>query len=587
MILKLTTSYKIRSIILLLSAALAVWFFIMAANRFAIRPKADENSVSTQFNPGSMTVDVESSRPFLFSIATVAGSGINGIDAVFNVVGPIKLRQTQEIASSSTETTFTSLIKTTNRFSYTIVSQREELPSTVSIPFDVECTDAGQATVELDRERSQFLGTAAGNIFGIDATNTLSVDCGGVGTFGAAARATASFEKAVQSALVGQPLNYRLLLNPSGVTGVSAFNLNLKFDPNIVEVVEVAEPAVGVIAPPLPANAGPAGSACTTDDDCPSLCLDTSQPGCQMKCVGGVCQPATTGGGGGGGTNPTPTGNTGGGGDDDSSTFVKVKNDVDPTAGTIQLAYVVKAEDNQLPHAVMIEIVLKGKKNGSGKLEFLTAQMTGDVDDSDYNVSKTDAQYSFGEQGGGDDGGDPKTINLNLKLRLQGIVTKPKTKSSIPVKVGLGDGGLTEATYQTGNFTPDANGIWSGSVTFEVPPGDGYKVLIKPPHHLQKRVCDADPDEQDNLGYYNCDQGNIELEEGDNNFDFTGAAILVGDLPEQDGIVNARDRVQCSEDIGLTAQDALERSDVNYDGGINQIDCSAILYSMTIRYDEK
>jgi len=116
MILKLTTSYKIRSIILLLSAALAVWFFIMAANRFAIRPKADENSVSTQFNPGSMTVDVESSRPFLFSIATVAGSGINGIDAVFNVVGPIKLRQTQEIASSSTETTFTSLIKTTNRF---------------------------------------------------------------------------------------------------------------------------------------------------------------------------------------------------------------------------------------------------------------------------------------------------------------------------------------------------------------------------------------------------------------------------------------------------------------------------------------
>lgn len=662
-------SYKIRSVLLLLVAALSLWFFIMVANRFALRPKADANTVVTQFNPASVVIEDANPLPIQFSIVTAEQSGIMGIDIVFQINGPVKLLQNDPLSSSSQSVTFTSLTKTNDRFSYTTVATGEQLPSTVTIPFQVSCTGVGQATVEIDDGRSQFVGTAQGSIFGIHPNNTLSVNCGGTGLLGLGAPASGKFEPATQSAPVGQNLTYRLLLTPGGDTSISAFNVAMKFDPSIVEVVEVKEPVGGgthTVPPPgvvptstpgngtQPGNGTPPagvappgtgtdaslnGATCTVDTDCPT-CVGSSITGCQMKCQAGVCQPS-----GGGGTTPstapnitpaTPQPTSGGGGsascstDSDCTTrcgdptsaicqslrcvegtcqkpsgggatpgqpidggegpgsipFTKIKNEIDPVAGTISLIYVKNAPDGQLPTSVAIDVVLKGIKNGRGTLD-VTADMTGNVDGSIYDVSSTPATYAIGETNG-PPGGDPKTINLNLKLRFQGVTGLPSAQTTIPVKIGLGNG-IDNTVYETGDFTASSTGIWSGSVTFSIPVGGGYKILVKGPHHLQKRICDAEPKDDDvgGDGYYNCDRGNITLAEGDNTFDFSKAAILVGDLIPQDGIVNAHDRILCTENLGKTTAEALTAADVNYDGGVNLIDCAAILYSMTIRHDEK
>ena len=655
-------SYKIRSVLLLLVAALSLWLFIMVANRYALRPKADVNTVVTQFNPASVVIEDASPLSVQFSIVTAEQSGIMGIDAVFHIQGPVKLTQNNPLSSSSETATFTSLAKTDNRFSYTTVATGAQLPSTVTMPLQVSCTGVGQATVELDVNRSQFVGTAQGNIFGINPSNTLSVNWGGARLLGLGAPANAKFEPATQSAPVGQNFIYRLVLTPGGETSISAFNVAMKFDPTIVEVVEVKEPVGGgsVGAPPIPptsqpgngtppANVAPPGAGtdasingatCTVDTDCPT-CVGSSITGCQMKCQAGVCQPS-----GGGATTPSTAPNitpaipqpTSDGGNPSCSTdsdcsarcgdptslicqslrcvegtcqkptdggatpgqpidggerpgpvpFTRIKNDIDPEAGTIDLAYVINAPDTLLPKSVVIEVVLKGKKNGRGTLDVTKADMTGNVDGSNYEVSLSPATYTIGEANGSPPGGDPKTVNLNLKLRFQGVTGLPSAKTTIPVKIGLGDG-IDNTVYETGDFTANSSGVWSGSVTFSIPVGSGYKILVKGPHHLQKRICDAEPKDDDvgGDGYYNCDRGNINIAEGDNTFDFSKAAILVGDLIPQDGIVNAHDRILCTENLGKTTAEALTAAEVNYDGGVNQIDCAAILYSMTIRHDEK
>ncbi len=692
-------SYKIRSVLLLFVAALAMWFFFMVANRFAIRPKADANTVTVQFNPGSANVEDGNASAAQFSITTAQESGISGIDAIFAITGPVVMKQIQPLSSSLPSATFTSLTKSATRFSYATIPGDGALPSAVTIPFEIACTGPGRATIELNQDRSQFLGTAVGNIFEIEVGNTYSINCSGVGLFGNGAPATAKFEQALQNAPVGQNLTYRLLLKPDGQTGISAFNVDLKFNSEILEVVEVKEPVVvtgdsrsptetpddGRTTTPVPpenpdapapgvsckadsdcpsvctdptnplcqsvcvnnfceivnksevSTSNTSAGGCTADADCPSPCADPTLPGCQMSCVAGACQPATnTGGPGAGGATPTQPAtsgrscttdtdcprvcadvaetvcknipcvagfcegtNSGGGGptptgqpnDPSRSPFIKIKNETDPSAGTISLAYAMPGGDDVLPKAVAVDVVVKGKKNGTGKLQFATAQMTGNVDGNYYDVVTTEAEYRIGQSSSRSPGGEVKDMTLNLKLRLQGVTSKPKTTQTIPVKIGLGDGTLEETIFQTATFTADDDGVWSGAVTFSAPPGDGFKVLVKPPHHMQKRICDAvpaekDADGNDAPGYYNCARGAITLVEGANTFDFTGAAILVGDLQVQDGIVNARDRIQCTENFGKSDAEALRVADVNYDGGVNGLDCSAILVSMTLRHDD-
>lgn len=184
------------------------------------------------------------------------------------------------------------------------------------------------------------------------------------------------------------------------------------------------------------------------------------------------------------------------------------------------------------------------------------------------------------------------TVTLAIKVKLQGIATKPENDKPISVGVKLGGGNLTKTTaYKSVQFSVDAKGIWAGEVSFDaIPPGSGYKVYIKGPKHLQKKVCDASPSESSG-GAYNCTDGTITLGAGTNSLDFSHIILLAGDLPEaggkQNGITDSFDTTYIRQNLGSTDAQKLMVGDLNYDNIIDTQDYSIVLQTLSTKYDEE
>ena len=70
-------------------------------------------------------------------------------------------------------------------------------------------------------------------------------------------------------------------------------------------------------------------------------------------------------------------------------------------------------------------------------------------------------------------------------------------------------------------------------------------------------------------------------------YDFSGITLLVGDLPEQDGIVNAYDIGLIINNFGKRDSDILSKADVNMDGIVDTQDYSLVIAALSIRYDEE
>lgn len=184
-----------------------------------------------------------------------------------------------------------------------------------------------------------------------------------------------------------------------------------------------------------------------------------------------------------------------------------------------------------------------------------------------------------------------KGVDLNLKLAFQGIVSKPKTKSKVRVRVKLVDAVNKESARDGSQFTVDDNGIWSGKVSFKnIDINQKYYFLIKGPLHVQKKICQpnaADP----SPGYYSCVFGNITLKEGINNFDFSNVKFLVGDI-DQNGVVDSLDTTPLRNALLLSndqrqADATLDNLDLNFDGIVNPQDWGLMLEALKIKYDEK
>jgi len=178
-------------------------------------------------------------------------------------------------------------------------------------------------------------------------------------------------------------------------------------------------------------------------------------------------------------------------------------------------------------------------------------------------------------------------IKLNLKLKYQGIGKKPADSlNSMVVKVKVKKENTTGNPMETtGKFTADANGIWSGVVGFNITDVSGkWLVYIKGPQHLQKKVCDAAPTENTG-GTYRCSDGNVTLAIGDNNLNFSGIALLVGDL-DQSGVVDSVDLALVKNNLGKTDVAVLAKADLNLDGRVDTQDFSLILAALSVRTDE-
>jgi hypothetical protein len=181
-------------------------------------------------------------------------------------------------------------------------------------------------------------------------------------------------------------------------------------------------------------------------------------------------------------------------------------------------------------------------------------------------------------------------MKLNLKIKLQGVVKKPKVSSNITVRVKVGGKLLAEPTaYQNVTFSVSDDGVWSGSANFTLPPGPGYIVYIKGPKHLQKKVCDSAPTEGSG-GRYHCGEGKITLAGGDNSVDMSKILHLVGDLPEngtQNGIVDSYDTSFVRQHLQSTKPEDLAIGDLNYDGVIDGQDFALVIASLSVKYDEE
>ncbi len=178
-------------------------------------------------------------------------------------------------------------------------------------------------------------------------------------------------------------------------------------------------------------------------------------------------------------------------------------------------------------------------------------------------------------------------VEVDLKLKFQGVLTKPSDSiNKLYVKLSLiSNEGKKEESY--GIFTADDKGIWSGKTFFNFNPlleTPKYKLLIKGPMHVQKKICDSAPTETEE-GYYQCSIPNISIKKGINSFDFSKITLLAGDLSKQDGIVNSYDLSLVRQRLGQNAAGP-QMYDLNLDGVINTQDYSLILFTLSIRFDD-
>lgn len=153
------------------------------------------------------------------------------------------------------------------------------------------------------------------------------------------------------------------------------------------------------------------------------------------------------------------------------------------------------------------------------------------------------------------------------------------------VQVMVGKDGFLSAP-QIGSFTADATGMWSGIVAFnDVPAGTGYRVYIKGAKHLQKKLCEASPVETA-AGTYRCADGKITIQDGQNTFDFSKVYSMVGDLPNQDGVVDSYDTSYIKLNLGSSVASVLQIADLNLDGIVDTQDYSLVIASLSIKYDD-
>lgn len=173
---------------------------------------------------------------------------------------------------------------------------------------------------------------------------------------------------------------------------------------------------------------------------------------------------------------------------------------------------------------------------------------------------------------------------LNMRMRFQGITGLPVQTQAQAVQVKLVKG-TTEVTG-TVQVTPDASGVWTGSVSLPVTTGSGYTLFVKGPRHLQKKICVSTPTETA-IGTYRCSTGAVSIANGTNTVDLSGIVLLAGDLPQQDGVVDSYDTSYIRQTLRSTNAADLNIADINRDGIIDTQDMSLVIQALSIKFDEQ
>lgn len=272
---------------------------------------------------------------------------------------------------------------------------------------------------------------------------------------------------------------------------------------------------------------------------------------------------------------------------------------------------------------IEFDLTVQGTGNGQATIQFdaTRSEVSGTLPNNklDFDIETTTATYQVGSGGGATNTPVPGASNtpvpqasntpipsasntpvpqpsntpggtgnasLNMKLKFQGIPKKPTNSSAETVQIKLRAEGSNTPTTATGTFTPDDAGVYNGTVSMNVTPGSNYTLYVKGPRHLQKKICVNNPVETA-TGTYRCGRGQVTISAGTNSLDLTKVLLLVGDLPAQDGIVDAYDTSFIRQSFGSTDIGKLAVGDLNRDGIIDTQDMSLVIQSLNVKYDDE
>ncbi|MDA1317299.1 MAG: hypothetical protein O3B87_04725, partial [bacterium] len=178
------------------------------------------------------------------------------------------------------------------------------------------------------------------------------------------------------------------------------------------------------------------------------------------------------------------------------------------------------------------------------------------------------------------------TANITFDIRTQGLTAAAKNVNEIPVLVTfLVD--KTEVDKRTISMSKNSDGSWTGTSKYDnLLAATDYTLLIKGPKHLQKKICVNNPSETETKPY-NCTDGAVRIQAGDNRLNLKGVILLAGDLPVQDSIVDAVDIAFVRSSLGETGVNIVARADLNYDGIVDSQDYGMIINALSFKYDEE
>ncbi len=176
-------------------------------------------------------------------------------------------------------------------------------------------------------------------------------------------------------------------------------------------------------------------------------------------------------------------------------------------------------------------------------------------------------------------------VPVNFRLKLQGIISQPKNSSAVSIQIKLVEGNKVVNTKQV-EFKPQADGAYVANTTYEnISLSKKYSFLIKGPKHIQKRICVNSPSENIS-GTYRCKDSNVTFKAGGNTLDFTNIILLSGDIPLQNGIVDAVDIAYVRNNVGRSDPDIVARGDINFDGVVDSQDYTLVINALAFKYDE-
>lgn len=279
--------------------------------------------------------------------------------------------------------------------------------------------------------------------------------------------------------------------------------------------------------------------------------------------------------------------------------FTKVVLQESPTSNNsskVRVILIASKTDVLLKNSVVISLSFKTLRETSGttlslnKAESMVVGTAGSIDslDNTYTLETAQANNQIAINSSGSDPVTDSNIKIKVKAKLQGINKSPSRAKKIKMSLSFHGPQKNKQDFVDIEFEADDNGVYTGEVLAnKLVAGEGFKLFIKPPMHIQKRFCHAIPTGGIN---YHCSSSDLgfALAEGENLLDLSEVPLLAGDLPlPQNSILNAQDIGVLIKCISDRTEECIQKTDVNYDGATNGTDFTIVINSMAIKYDDE